>query len=474
MNSVVIPMDVRKKAKYCFECGACTASCPMTELLSPSYNPRSLLNQILSDPEKALMEKNIWLCAWCYRCCRRCPQGLKLPEIFQLVKIEATKRGIFDGFEQAMETIKEKIPFPLICSYTCFHPERAGPNDRKTAEALQKLKDKPSQALRGEAIIPKQKIAIIGSGPAGLAAAGDLVELGYFTSVFEVLPALGGMLRKSMPGYRLPKKELEREIRFLEKSGIDARTNTKVGKDIEFNDLWHEGYEAVFVAIGAHKSRKLRIKGENLKGVVDALDFLWKVNMKQKIKLGSKVGVIGGGNVAVDAARTALRHGSQQVSILYRRSKEEMPANPWEITEAEKEGVTIKLLVSPREIKRKGKKLELTCAKMELGEADETGRRTPHPIEGSEILHKFDTIIVAIGESPDTSFLPKKVKVDNRGKILINPFTMETSMKGVFAGGDVVTGPASVMEAIVAGKRAACTITKYLKTKAHKENNNGH
>jgi len=193
------------------------------------------------------------------------------------------------------------------------------------------------------------------------------------------------------------------------------------------------------------------------------LEFLWKVNAQQKITLGRKVGVIGGGNVAVDAARTALRQGAEEAIILYRRTREEMPANPWEVMEAEREGVKFEFLTSPKRIRGKdGKVVELECEKMKLGELDETGRGKPEPIQGSDFSLQFHTIIVAIGEEIETTFLPKEVDVGKNNRIRVNPITMETDMEGVFAGGDAVTGPATVMEAILAGKRAACSIHQYL------------
>jgi len=470
MKPTLIPKEIREKAKYCFECGICTASCPMAELLPTHYNPRSLLQKVLTEPEKTLNESRLWLCAWCYKCYKRCPQGLKPPEIFQLLKTEAVKRRLFNGFKTAVSVIEENVPFPVICWYTCFHPERAEMADEKIADALEKLNIRHMQAKKKETPTShKEKVAIIGSGPAGLTAACELAEKGYPVTIFEALPAVGGMLRKGMPAYRLPRKTLESEIQRLHDLDVEIRTNTTIGKDVDFDELWRDGYEAVFVAVGAHKSRTLGIEGEELSGVFDALDFLWKANMLQKVSLGKKVGVIGGGNVAIDAARTALRKGAEEVFILYRRSREEMPANPWEVMEAEKEGVKIEFLVVPQKILEKGRNVAgLECVKMELGELDETGRKRPVPIEGSDFSRELDTIIVAIGESAEIAFLPKEVEIDRGNRILVNPITMETSMTGVFAGGDTVTGPATVIEAILAGKRAACSINQYL-TKIKKE-----
>jgi len=444
----------------------------MAELLPTHYNPRTLLQKVFTEPEKTLKEDRLWLCAWCYECYKRCPQGLKPPEIFQLLKNETAKRGLFNGFKEAVSTIEENVPFPVICWYTCFHPERAEAGDEKIADALEKLITRRMQTKKKETYAThKEKVAIIGSGPAGFTAACELAEKGYPVTIFEALPEAGGMLRKSMPEYRLPRKALESEIQRLKDLGVEIRTNTTIGKDVSFDELWREGYKAVFVAVGAHKSRKLGIEGEELEGVVDALEFLWKVNMQQKVSLGKKVAVIGGGNVAVDAARTALRHGAEETVILYRRSREELPANPWEAMEAEKEGVKIKFLVTPLKILEKdGNAVRLECIKMKLGELDETGRKRPIPVEGSEFSLELDMVIVAIGEATETGFLPKKVEVGRGNRILVNPITMGTSMTGVFAGGDTVTGPATVIGAVLAGKRAACSINQYLtKTKEREE-----
>jgi NADPH-dependent glutamate synthase beta subunit-like oxidoreductase len=463
-NLPIIPKEVKKKAKYCFECGICTASCPMAELLGARYNPRSLLQKAFIEPEKALEEDSLWLCAWCYKCHDRCPQGLKPPEIFQLLKGEAVKRGIFNGWEKAISSMEKDVPLPLICWYTCFHPERAGMDEKRLNGALKKIASRHKHPKKKTITTDReQKVAVIGSGPAGLTAASELNERGYSVTVFEAFPAVGGMLRKSMPEYRLPRNVLEAEIERLRDLGVEIRTETRIGKDVEFDKLWKESYGAIFVAVGAHRSRKLGVEGEELGGVVDALEFLWKVNAQQKMTLGRKVGVIGGGNVAVDAARTALRQGAEEAVVLYRRTREEMPANPWEVMEAEREGVKFEFLTSPKRISGKdGKAVELVCEKMKLGELDETGRGRPEPVEGSDFSLQLNTVIVAIGEEVDVTFLPEEVGVGMNSRVRVNPFTMETDMKGVFAGGDVVTGPATVMEAILAGKRAACSIDQYL------------
>ena len=454
------------KLKYCLECGICTGSCPMAELLPEIYNPRSILEKILFNPQQVNSIPQPWLCAWCYKCYRRCPQALKVPEVFLSIKANAANRGNLEGFHRAMEIIGEAIPLPLVSFFVCFHPERAIKNEELLQEAYKKLasSQKAIPSSRRE-----EKVAVIGSGPAGLTAAVKLAEKGYCVTVFESLPEPGGMLRKCIPDYRLPKNVLDDEIKSVKEMGVEIKTNVTVGKDLKFDDLWREGYKAVFIGVGAHKPRKIRLKGEELEGVMHALDFLWKTNKGEKVELGEKVAVIGGGNVAVDAARTALRLGAREVTILYRRSRDEMPANPWEVAEAEKEGVKIEFLVSPLEVLgENGRVKAVKCIKMRLGEVDETGRRKPEPIEGSEFTAEFDTVILAVGEKPDLSFLPEEIEV-SEGKILVNPFTMETTMPGVFAGGDAVTGPATVIEAILAGMKAAESIDRYLRGELRNE-----
>ena len=451
-----------EKLQYCYECGICTASCPMVELLPKHYHPRTLLQRIFLDLDGVLREEELWLCAWCYRCYRRCPQRLRLPEIFLAVRKLAVKEGCLQGFKEALGLIRREIPLPAVCHRVCFHPERADIDASQIIDTYE-LGEKKEKAAP-EPKTHREKIAIAGSGPAGLTAACELVRMGYQVTVFESLSEPGGMLRECMPDYRLPRKVLDAEIERIKRFGVEIRTGVTVGRGLTIEDLLQEGYKAVFIATGAHKSRKLRIEGTELRGVIHALDFLRKINLGEKVEIGERAGVIGGGNVAMDAARTALKLGAKDVSILYRRSREEMPANPWDVKEAESEGVKINFLTFPRKILGKdGRVTAIECLRMELGEPDETGRRRPIPIEGSEFTTELDTIILAVGETPDLSFLPKEIEVSEKNTILVVPITMETNLPGIFAGGDVVSGPATVIEAIVAGKRAAFSIDRYLK-----------
>lgn len=469
-EKVQIPKELREKLldaeklKYCFECGVCTASCPMMELAPDHYNPRILLENILLDPEKALTKPAVWLCGWCYKCYKRCPQKLKPPEVFLFVKTLAAEKGHLEGLEDAVDIIGKNVPLAESCYHVCFHPERSKIS-KEQFESFWKKVTKSRKALQRQkpSQLREEKVAIIGSGPAGLTATYILAKKGYHVTVFESSPELGGMLRYGIPESRLPRKAVDDDVEFVKSFGVDFITNTEFGKNMTLDQLWQEGYKATFIAVGALRSRKIGCEGEELSGVSCALDFLRDMKSKKKPEIGQKVAVIGGGNVAIDAARSALHAGAKEVTVLYRRTKEDMPANPWEMKEAEAEGVKFEFLVAPAKfVGKEGKVVEVELIKMELGEPDETGRRAPVPVENSKFTKAFDTVILAVGEAVDTSFLPKEIELSEINTIWADPITMETTMEGVFAGGDAVTGPSSVMEAIVAGKRAAESIDCYL------------
>jgi len=311
-----------------------------------------------------------------------------------------------------------------------------------------------------------EKVAMVGSGPCGLTCAYKLAKLGYRVTVFEALPFAGGMLKVGIPEFRLPRQEIDKDIEYITNWGVEIKTNVKLGKDLTIDDLFKRGYKAVLLATGAYKETKLGIEGEDLDGVFYCLDFLKSVNTGKKVKIGEKVAVIGGGNAAVDSARTAMRLGAKDVTIVYRRSRVEMPANEEEIIEAEREGINIEFLTTPIKILgTKGKVNSMECIRMRLGAPDASGRRRPIPIEGSEFIIDVDTVIQAIGQSPDISWLPEDTKLltTKWNTFEVDPDTLETTVSGVFAGGDAVSGPATVIEAIATGKEAAISIDRFIR-----------
>jgi formate dehydrogenase major subunit len=455
-----------EKLKYCFECGICTASCSMAEMLGNNYSPREILEEVFLNTENLLATEKLWFCAWCYRCQQRCPQALNLPEIFLFLRSKAAKEEGLEAFERALQEIVKNIPLPMITTLICFHPERAGLDKKKILKKIEQIRQQQLDTIihAGKRKDTHSKVAVIGSGPAGLTVAYELARKGRGVTVLEASSKPGGMLRKCIPKYRLPRRILTKEIMFMKKLNVEIITNVEIGKDLRFEEL-QKKYEAIFIGVGAQKSRRIRIGGVSLRGVVSATGFLSSFNSDKKIEVGKNVVIVGGGNVAVDTARTALRLGADDVTILYRRSRQEMPANPWEVREAENEGVKIEFLVSTKKFLGKSNKISaVECVRMQLGEPDDTGRKEALPIEGSEFIRETDMVILATGEAPDLRFLPEQIELDDDGTIWVNPLTGETSLQGVFAGGDAVTGQATMIEAIRDGKRAAESIENYLKS----------
>lgn len=323
-----------------------------------------------------------------------------------------------------------------------------------------------------------KRVAIIGGGPAGLACAGDLAKEGHTVTIFEALHVAGGVLMYGIPQFRLPKEIVQTEINNLKNMGVEILTNEVVGKITSVDELMENGYDAVFIGTGAGLPYFMGIPGENLLGVYSANEFLTRTNLMKgyrfpeystPVKVGKRVAVLGAGNVAMDGARTALRLGAEEVSIIYRRSREEMPARKEEAEHAEEEGIEFRLLTNPVSINgdEKGWVKSMTCLRYELGEPDASGRRSPVPIKGSEFEIPVDTVVVAIGQGPNplvTTSTPG-LALNKRGNIVADPETLATSKPGVFAGGDIVTGAATVILAMGAGKKAAASINEYLKTK---------
>jgi NADH-quinone oxidoreductase subunit F len=392
-------------------------------------------------------------------CRHTCPAGVDAARYIRLIE-----QG---DFESARKVVQESIPLAWVCGLVCFHPcetrcKRGLVDEPIAIRALKRATVEFGGGIKDDVITKAKpsgkKVGIVGSGPAGLTAAYYLRKLcGHEVQIFEALPKPGGMLRYGIPDYRLPQKALDQEIRRIQNLGVKIRTNRKIASIKKLR----KDYDAIFIAVGAHENTPLRIPGENLEGMLNCVTMLRQVNMGKKIRLGKDVAVIGGGNSAIDSARTALRLGSRNVTILYRRTEKEMPANPEEVEEAREEGIRIEFLVAPLKAAKRNGRVAVTLQRMELGDIDRSGRRRPVPIEGSEFELEFDQVIASIGQKPGTD-KNMGLELTRWGAIKVNHETLETSIPGVYAGGDVVTGPASVIEAIAMGKKAAQAIDRSL------------
>jgi NADH-quinone oxidoreductase subunit F len=382
-------------------------------------------------------------------------------------------------YEQAYLAIRESNPFPSVCARVCDHKCedrcRLGTSGKKplAIRALKRFvtdnidpavyRPQRSQELAGK------KVAIVGAGPAGLTAAHCLSLKGCSVTLIDALAEPGGMLTLGIPSYRLPRNILRKEIASLTDGNINLRMNTRLGRDVSIDELLGDGFHAVFLALGALKSRRLNLEGEDSDGVLSSMDFLRKFNLNGESVARGHVGVIGGGNSAIDAARIALRQMNvERVTILYRRTREEMPAFADEIDGAVEEGIHLETLLSPvKVLSRNGTLVGVECIRNELGDRDDSGRRSPVPVPGTEHTVELDTLIVAIGEKPEISSVVDNgsngVESTTWGTLKVDPNTLATNRAGLFAGGDMVTGPNTVVDAIAAGKRAAVVISRYLK-----------
>lgn len=432
------------------------------------------------DAETAIKEANRCLQCKDAKCVEGCPVEVDIPAFIKLVA-----EGKFD---EGIKKLKEKNSLPAVCGRVCpqesqcealclrgkkAEPVAIGRLERFLAdyELAKGVETPPKPASTGK------RVAIVGAGPAGLTAAGDLAKMGHEVVLFEAFHATGGVLRYGIPEFRLPKeKVLQREVDYIASLGVEIKTNVVIGKTLTVDELFEEeGFQAVFIGTGAGLPQFLNIPGENLNGVFSANEFLTRANLMKAylfpdydtpIKLGKKVAVVGAGNVAMDSARTSLRLGAEEVHIVYRRSDKEMPARAEEIEHAKEEGVVFNLLTNPVRIigDENGWVTGMECIKMELGEPDDSGRARPIPIEGSEFVFDVDTIVIAIGQNPNP-LIPQTtsgLKIGRWGTIEADE-EGATSRPGVFAGGDIVTGAATVILAMGAGKVAARAMDKYLK-----------
>jgi len=468
----ILKHSLRVDNTKCTDCKACIKVCPvnMFDDFDEGFTFRTAVDYF----NPATGEYNIFKEDQPV-CQRTCPVNLD---------IRTYVGQIADGkYLESLATIRDRLPLPGSIGRVCPHPCETACNRQYLDEPISIcfLKRFVADVELDKGIEPvyetpenkySEKIGIIGAGPAGLTCAYHLARKGYrHITVYEALPVPGGYLWVGIPEYRLPKKLLKREVDLIANMGIDIRYNTRVGKDVSFADLRKEN-DALFIGAGCHKGLKLRVPGEDEyegKGIVDCVTFLREQALGKPFDVKGKLIVIGGGNAAIDSARVGWRMGFEEVYILYRRTKKEMPANPWEIDAAEHEGVKLQYLAAPVEILgQNGRVSGMKCIKMELGEPDASGRRSPVPVKGSEYVIDAQTIVPAISQGTNLDFLGQEdhgLAVNRWQTFDVDAETGETNVPGIFAGGDVVTGPNIAIRAVAAGKMAAEGIHTYLRSK---------
>lgn len=435
--------DLPLQDSGCRFCGACVEVCPVGALMDAGSEYK---------PERVPEELSI-------PCQYACPVGINVP-----LYVYLTGEG---KYQDALAIIREKVPFPGVLGRVCIHPceeacRREALNEPISIRFMKRFVADRDEGnwKRYSRKLPTtgKKVAVVGSGPAGLTTAYYLAKAGHVVTVYEQFSKAGGMMRVGIPDYRLPPEVLDAEIEEITRAGVDIKLNTRIES---VDSLFEQGYDAVFLGPGAHSGMPLGVEGDDLPGVYDGASFLRDANLGVKVDLGEKVAVIGGGNVAIDSARVALRLGAKKVRIIYRRTRAEMPASPEEVEAALEENIEIEFLTGHVKVRERDGRLVMTCNRMELGEPDASGRRRPVPIKGSEFDEEYTAIVGAIGQRTE-KIEGYGVKTGWANTIQANEKTLEASRKGVWAGGDAVTGPDSVIRAIAAGRVAASSMDKYL------------
>jgi NADPH-dependent glutamate synthase beta subunit-like oxidoreductase len=401
-------------------------------------------------------------------CVDACPIHLDIPRYIELIKDAK--------FSESLDVIRERLPLAGVVGRVCYHPceshcRRANVDEPIAIRLLKRFVADQEFSQGGKPkfeITPSPKtgkVAIIGAGPAGITCAYHLGLRGHQVTLFEKQPVAGGMMTLGIPPYRLPKEIVNLEMEAVKELGVQIKSGVDIGKDVTVDQLRKEGFQGIFLSIGAHECKTLGMEGEELEGVYPGVDFLRDVNLGKEVHVGKRVAVIGGGNVAMDAVRTSIRLGAEEAFILYRRGLEEMPAHGEETRDAEREGTQINTLTVPKRIiGENGKVKEIECLKVDLGDPDESGRRRPVPIEGSEMTMAVDTVIPALGQESDWACLSPECActVSDWGTLHVDPLTLQSADPDIFSGGDAVSGPKSLIEAAAAGLKAARSLDRYI------------